>query len=641
MFDLFRSRAKAVRYFLGGLLGLIALSMVITLIPGFGSSTSSGDDQVVAEIGKNRLTVREVQSDVQQLVRSRQIPSEMIPIYLPQRIDQMITDRAVAYEAERRGYEVPDTELAAVIRSILPRFFQDGKLIDKTAYENFLNEQGFTIPDFEANLRKQIQMKRLMDLALEGIVVTPDEVKREFERRNEKVKVAYIGFKPDNLKSLVKVTPEELQAYYNNNKASYTEPEKRDIAVLVADQDKIAASISVTDEQLHRAYDGNKDAFRTPERSKVRHILLMTTGKSPDEVNKIKAKAEDIRKKLTNANFGELAKANSEDPGSKDKGGELGWVVRGQMVKNFENASFNQKAGDIGPLVQTEYGYHIVQVEEKEVARLRPFDEVKAQLATDAKKAQIGERTQNAIEQAHTALQRTPGNLEQIAKQYDLELIKAEKVPPGGVIGNLGTNTELDTALASLKAHEVSPVFQLSQTKLGVAEVIDVVPTRLATFAESESRIRDNFAVQKAQALSMERAQQAAQRVKAGEDLQKVAKDLGGEYKTPAEFTSDAAIEGLGSATSLAEAFSKPVGSVLGPLNIVGQQVIAKVTDKVAADAALLTTQREQIVLTLKQKKGNERKDLFQDSILAKLLKEGKVKKHNDTIKRVIAAYRS
>ncbi len=104
MFDLFRSRAKAVRYLLGGLLGIVALSMVITLIPGYGGSGGSSTDNVVADIGKGTLTVREVQNEMQQLVKGKQIPSDLVAVYLPQRIEQMIMERAVAYQAERMGF---------------------------------------------------------------------------------------------------------------------------------------------------------------------------------------------------------------------------------------------------------------------------------------------------------------------------------------------------------------------------------------------------------------------------------------------------------------------------------------------------------------------------------------------------------
>ena len=172
MFDLFRSRDKAVRYVLGGMLMLVALSMVVTLIPGFGSATRA-DDPVVAEIGKDVITVRQVQNELQSLVRNRQVPSEMLQIYAPQFIDQMIMERAVSYEAERLGFQVTDAELATAVRSVMPRFFNNGQLIDKAAYEQFLADKGMSIPEFEAMVRKQILMGRLQNLVMEGIVVTP------------------------------------------------------------------------------------------------------------------------------------------------------------------------------------------------------------------------------------------------------------------------------------------------------------------------------------------------------------------------------------------------------------------------------------------------------------------------------------
>ena len=641
MFDLFRSRAKAVRYLLGGLLGIVALSMVVTLIPGFGGGGSSSDDTVVAEIGKTKLTVREVQNDMQSLVRGRQIPPELVAVYMPQRVDQMITERAVAYQADRMGFEVPDTELAAYIRAVLPRFFQDGKLVDKQAYESFLQEQGMSPQEFEANLRKQLQLKRLMDLALEGIVVSPEDVKAEYERKNSKLKIAYVAFKPEDLKAQIKPNPSELQSYYEINKANFRQPETRDVVVLVADQDKIAANIAVPDEQLRRAYQQRIDSFRTPERVKVRHILFMTQGKTPDEVNKIKAKAEEVRKQANDKNFGDLAKQYSEDPGSKDKGGDVGFIVKGQMVKNFENTAFAMKPGEISNLISTEYGYHIMEVQERQNARVQPFEEVKDALAGEVKKVQVADRVQNSIEQARAALIKAPGSYAQVAQQFGLDVVKADKVAANGAIGTLGASPEMDQALTGLKANEVSQVFQVGPTKLAVAEVLALTASRVSTLAEAEPQVRQNFVNERSMALATERGKQATDRAKAGEDLQKIAKDLGGEYKTPAEFSIDGAIEGLGSATSFSEGFTKPTGTILGPLNVINTQLVAKVTDKVNADPAGLAAQREQIVLALKKKKGQERADLFQDSILAKLLKEGKVKKHNDTIKRMLASYRS
>lgn len=643
MFDLFRSRAKAVRYLLGGMLTIVAVSMVITLIPGWGSSTgSSNEDNVVAVVGKDEITVRDVQNDLQTLVRNKQIPAEMMQVYAPQYIDQMITERAVAYEARRRGFSIPDSELASTIRSILPRFFNNGQLIDKVAYQQFLEQQGMTIPEFEANLRKQLLLKRLTDLALEGVIVTPQEAEQEYKTQNEKLKVELISFKPDDLKTQVKVTPEELRAYYNSNKEGFTEPEKHDLVLLIADQNKIAAAIDIPEAQLRAAYNARRTEFQTPERVQVRHILLKTTGKSPAEVEKIRAKAEDILKQLKNgADFAELAKKYSEDPGSAQKGGDLGWVVRGQTVKNFENTAFSLKPKELSGVITTEYGFHILQVMDKQEAHTQPFEEVKNQIAADLKKQMVFDRMQNAIEQARAALVKNPNDAEQIAKQFNLEYIVAKDLASGQPVPQLGSVPDLETTLAGMKKGDITPVFQAGADKLAVAELTNITPSQVAPFEKAEANIREKFVSQRAMALAVDRAKQAVDKLRAGEDINKVAKELGGEVKTPPEFTLSGAVEGVGSASVFSEGFSKPVGTILGPLNVFNQQVVAKTLEKTPADMTKFAAERDKIIEDLKRKKAQERRDLFYDSILAKLIKEGKVKKHNDTIKRLVASYRN
>ena len=575
MFDLFRSRDKAVRYLLGGLLMLVALSMVVTLIPGYGSSTRGGDN-IVAEVGKEAITVTDIQKVIQDAIRRKDIPAEMAQIYAPQVIDQYINERALAYEANRIGLSVSDEELANTIRGLLTRF-TGGAAVDKAVYERIVNDQGFTIPQFEANMRKQILMTRIQNIGLQGVVVTPKEIEDEYNRRNTKAKIDYIVFKPEELRSQIQITPAEVQTYYNSNKAGFRDAERKDVVVLVADQGKIEEALQISDAELRTAYDRNKDQFRTPERVKVRHILFKTTDQKPADVEKIKAKAQDVLKQLKGgANFADLAKKYSEDPGSAVKGGDLDWVVRGQTVKNFENAAFTLKPNQLSDLVTTEYGFHILQVLDKQDAHLRTFDEVKPELAATMKKSLVVDRMQTSMDQARAALQKNPGQYEQIAAQYHLEVVKADKAAPGAPIAGVGQSPDLDSALASMRKGDVSPVVQVSPTRLAVAEVTGVTPVRPLDLPEVDAQIRNNLTQLKVQKLVADRAAEAAKRLKAGESIEAVAKSLGATVKNSSEFTSDAAIEGLGSAQFFGDVFTQPVGAVVGPVNVAGQTVVAE-----------------------------------------------------------------
>jgi len=205
--------------------------------------------------------------------------------------------------------------------------------------------------------------------------------------------------------------------------------------LVVVDPAKISENVAVSDAQVQRAYEANKEHYRTPDRVKTRHILLMTTGKSPEEEAKIKAKAEDLLKQVkAGGNFAELAKKNSEDPGSKDKGGDLDWVVKGQTVPEFEKALFALKPNEISGLVKTQYGYHIIQALEKQDAHLKTLNEVKPELTAELK-TQLGQDTiQKSMDNAIAEIKKNPQQVDQIASQLKLNVVNVEKAGAGDPI---------------------------------------------------------------------------------------------------------------------------------------------------------------------------------------------------------------
>ena len=149
MFDLFRSRDKAVRYLLGGLLGLVALSMVITLIPGFGSSmgNTNADQATLAEVGGTKITTRDIQLQIGRIIRSGQIPAEMVEVYIPQFIESNIQSHAAVYEAERMGLRVSDEEVLTGLMTNYPTFFPNGVLASKEQFVQALQQQGRTLDE--------------------------------------------------------------------------------------------------------------------------------------------------------------------------------------------------------------------------------------------------------------------------------------------------------------------------------------------------------------------------------------------------------------------------------------------------------------------------------------------------------------
>src|ERR1700691_2536324 len=229
MFDLFRSRDKVVRIMLGGLLLVVALSMLTYLVPSYNMGSSGPSDQVVAEIGKDTITVPEVQQIIRMKMSGREFPPELVAQYIPQYLNSMIGDRALVFEAKRLGFKVSDEDLAAGIRQMIPQLFPDGKFAGKDAYQRVLDQQNLTIPQFEDDMARQLLITKMRNVALEGTVVTPQEIEQEYRRRNDKVKIQYVKISGDKLRSEIQVTPDEVRKYYEANKSAYQVAEKRDL----------------------------------------------------------------------------------------------------------------------------------------------------------------------------------------------------------------------------------------------------------------------------------------------------------------------------------------------------------------------------------------------------------------------------
>ena len=641
MFDLFRSRAKAVRYLLGALLVLVALSMVITLIPGFGGSAPS-DDPIVAEIGGENLTVRDVQINIQAALRGRTIPPDMVPTLVPQYVNQMIAERALAYQARRLGFEVTEADLAQAIQSVFPQMFQEGKFIGREAYQAFLAQQNMSIAEFESNMRKQMLLTRLRNIVLEGMLVTPDEIEAEYRMRNERIKVDYVMYSPDRFRPQIKVSPQEIQEKFKKEAASYVIPEKRSFQLISLDEARVAASLNVPDAELRRAYESNKDRYRTPERVRVRHILLKTTDKPKEEIDKIRKRIDDLLKQIKGgADFAELAKKNSEDPGSGAKGGELDWVTRGQTVKSFEDTAFSLKPKELSGIVTTEYGFHILQLLEKQEPRVSPFDEVKGALVAEIRSQSVMEKLQTSADQIHDLLVKTPQQAAEIARKFDAQFVTVDKAGVGDPIPEVGSNADFQETLKTLQVGQVSPVVQLPGNKLVVVVLTEIVQPRPAQLPEVEAQVREQLLTEKAREMARQKGQEASQKLNgvAG-DLKKLAQSTGGEFKSAPEFGRDGAAEGIGGATYLVEAFVKPVGAVVGPIQVGDKFFFVKTTQKVEADKSKLPAEREAMVTAIKRKKATDRRDLFEDGVVAELIRQGKVKVHENAIRRLVGAYR-
>jgi peptidyl-prolyl cis-trans isomerase D len=485
-------------------------------------------------------------------------------------------------------------------------------------------------------------ISKLREVAIEGSIVTPAEIEQEYRKKNEEIQLQYVKLTQDKYKKEAEPTAEEMEQNFKANIARYQKPEARNLVLLVADAARIGQTLNPTDAELQAAYTQNQANFRLPERIHERHILLMTQGKPAGDEPKIKARAEDLVKQLrAGADFAEMAKKYSEDTGSGAKGGDLDWVTRGQMVPEFEKASFSLKPGVISDPVKTQYGYHIIQVLAHEDARLKPFAEVKEELAKQWKEQRTNDIMQRISDRAQAALQKDPDHPEKVAADLDMQVVQAADVVPGQAVPEVGVSADFDQSIASLKKGEVSPPVSPSPNKLVLAELTGIVPARPSTFDEVKGQVHDAIVSARLGKAVRDHSTELMNAAKAnGGDLAKAAKTMGLEVKTTALFKRQATVDGLGSATYFDGAFKSPAGTILEPVTMPEGMVVAKVTERADADMSKLPEQRIQIRDSIKTDKARDRNTMFETGLVDQLTKQGVVKVHSEVINRIVASYR-
>jgi Parvulin-like peptidyl-prolyl isomerase len=530
MFDLFRSREKSVRYILIVLLSLVALSLVITLIPGIGGGfTGSGDANIIAEIGDETVTAIELRQVVQQQLSAGGMQREMIGVYVPLIAQQLISTRAVAYQAERLGFRVSDQETAEIIRSIMPDLFQGGQFAGRDVYAAVLAQQNLTIPAFEANIRRQTLATRLEVMALEGNIVTPQEVEAAYRQKNDRIVMSYAVLTEDKFRPSVTVSTDEVQKMFEANRANYNIPERRSFLIYPVEESRLSARITLPEPELRAAYQAQIDSFRTPERVRVRHILLKTEGKAEGEVAELQKRAEDIRQQiLKGANMADLARKFSEDTGSAQQGGDIDWVTRGQTVPEFEQAAFTLRPGQLSDVIKTMYGFHVLRVEAREDARVKPFEEVKAELQQSLVKQRVYDLMQTVADQIRAALLKSPEEADRVAAAHGITPVRTPAIFRTDMVPGIGANQAFSEAAWALQVNGVTPVLTLDSNRLAVARLEQIVPSRPSEFQEVESQLRQMITASKAATLLQEKTKEFEEKLKAsGADLAAVARQFG------------------------------------------------------------------------------------------------------------------
>jgi len=646
-----QNAGPTLKIILGALLVIICASMAITLIPGgIGSSFGIGAPPagVLATIGDQQVTVTEVQREARAMIR-QQFPrggaqaSMRLPYFASQAAEQLINEKALVAEAHRMGLRVSDDELRDELQhgQLGSMLFPGGKFVGQEEYENFVQRNDMTVPQFEALEKDFILVRKLRALVSTSAFVGDTEVRDEFERRNTRVKFEYAVITQADILKGLHPTDEELKAFYERSKATYNNsiPEKRQIKYVVVDSAKMAAATTVTDQDLQAYYDQHRDEYRVPEQVKVRHILIKTPlpapGAKEDEkaVADARAKAEGVLKEVkAGGDFAKLAEKYSDDPGSAKSGGELGWIGRGRTVPEFEKAAFSLGKGQTSDLVKSSYGFHIIHVEDKQAAHLKTLAEVKSEIEEKVKQ----QKTTRATETAANALlshARTDG-FDAAAAAKGQTAITTEFFGRTDNLPGLGANPQFMDAVFNEADKAPPDVVQVPQGYV-VFQLLAIKPPATPTFEEIRPKVESQFKNERAGFLLQQKTQELSDRAKAGHDLKKAAKDLGATVKTSELVAPDGQVPDIGSMANASAIFSLKPGEISGPITASGNGVVAQLLEKEAPTDQEFAEKRDGIRQSLVEAKQNDLFGLFVTNLRKDMENSHRLKVNQEEMKNL------
>lgn len=637
MIKFLQSGNRAAKYILAGFLLLLAGSMVLYLIPGFMGDAAANQSGVVATVAGRDVTREEVGRVVQAQARGQQIPDFYMPILRQQAIRQLIQQKEVFYESERMGLRVSDQEFRDELQfgPYKQIFFPEGKWIGPEKYKEVLVQGGTTVENFERDVRLELLSRKLFVLIGANATVPDSAVEQAFKDQNTKVKFQYATLKLEDVTKSINPTETELKSFFEVNKARYAGaiPEKRQIKYFVLNAKDVAAKVAVDPAAVQRAYAANQDAYRVPERAKVRHILIEAPKPGPDgkvdqkAVDAARAKAQDVLKQLkATGDWAGLAKKYSIDPGSKDKGGELDWILKGQTIPEFEKVAFAQSKGQISEPVLTTFGFHIIQTEDKEDAHLKPLAEVKAGIEESLKEENVKAAMSKLATEAQD-LARKQG-LEKAASNYRAQVIQSNSIARGAALPGVGPQPALMDAVFST-TEKAGPQTAATPENLVVFEVTKIEPARAPGFDEVKDRVALEFKNQRAGELLRRKTQEMADRAHSEHDLSKAAKEAGATLKTSELVGRTQTVPDLGNMSGPASAaFNMKSGEISGPLNLGTTQAVIQIVERQDPSTSdpEFAKMRDQLREKLAGEKRQQVITLFLSNLSARLEKEGKVK---------------
>ncbi|MGA3212589.1 MAG: peptidyl-prolyl cis-trans isomerase [Terriglobales bacterium] len=617
-------------------------AMVITLIPGgiLGDSFGFGTNEpgVLAKVGDQQVTIVEAQRAARQMLQQQfgsRGGSSLLPFFVQRAVDQLIMRKAMALEAQRMGLRVSDQEVADWLQHgpFAATLFPGGQFIGQDKYEEFTERNlNLTVPDFEREVQSELLVTKLRTVVEGSITVSDEDLRREYVKRNTKVKFDYAVLSTDDVTKQINPTDSELSAFYQQNQKRYenSNPEKRQFLYVVIEPARLMSRAQVSADDLQSYYNSHQDQFRVPEQVKVSHILISTP--LPDASNKpdpkaieaARAKAADVLQQLkAGADFAATAKKYSEDAATKDQGGDMGWLQRGRTEPEFEKVAFSLAPGQTSEVIQTSLGFNIIKVQDKQAAHVKPLDEVRGQIEPTLAQQKTTALAETLADTVHAESRNAP--LATVAAKHGLEVVSSPLLTRADPVAGVARPMELMSSVFAAKEKAPPEMVQLSPGYV-VYQLTQIQPPSTPTFEQAKARVEEDFKHERASQLLAQKIQEISDRARASHDLKKAAAEAGASVKTSELVSPDSQVPDIGALTGQAAGiFDLKTGDISEPINTARGGVVVALIEKQDPSPEDFDKKKDELRETLLSQRRNEMLDLFLDGLRTRLEKQGKI----------------
>jgi peptidyl-prolyl cis-trans isomerase D len=457
-------------------------------------------------------------------------------------LDQLVNEQLLVDANEKLGIRITDDRVKREILSI-PAFQKDGKF-DVDTYKMLLTARGMSALSFDAMVRDNLASRALPEAVGASALVTDATVDEYLRLQDQRRTFRFAKLdKPSD--DATPVSDEDIQTYYKDHGPDFVTPERVALEYVELDGSKIEIGTSVDDAVLKDLYEKDKSKFVTAEQRLVSHILVKVGGKGgPDDQKAALAKAENIASEAKSGkDFAELAKADSDDLGSKNQGGDLGWIEKGVTDEAFESALFAMKKGDISDPVLTGEGYHVIELRDIRPGTTRSFDEVKTELA---KEYATTERERAYTDKAGRLTDLTyqdPSSLDTAAKELGLTVQKTDLFPRTGGTAGIAANPAVVKAAFSdtvLVQNNNSDPIDIGPNHIVVVRIAEHKASTPKPLDEVKDEVRKRIVAERLQKKAKERADSLFADLGKGQTLDQVAAANGLKVEEQKDFTRDA-----------------------------------------------------------------------------------------------------